>query len=142
LDSSQQEYYIKSACLAISKPNSKIKLLIVYSMTAHYRVDYAGRSRLKEKQQRLNIYMHMLLKIAQTNGGVAIVVTNLMQSASDQVFGSNRIPIGSYIMSYASTYRIPLRYVYPEKFCGKLDISPDHPQSDTDFAIDKRGVVD
>ena len=84
----------------------------------------------------------MLLRIPQTNGGFAIVVTNQMQSAPDQVFGSNPIPIGGYIMSYASTYRIPLRYVYPEKFCGKLDISPGHPQSDSDFAIDKRGVVD
>jgi DNA repair protein RadA len=49
LDSSQQESYLESACSAISKTNSNIKLLIVYSMTAHYRVDYAGRSRLKEK---------------------------------------------------------------------------------------------
>src|SRR5688572_28626346 len=86
--------------------------------------------------------MHMLLKIAQTNGRVAILVTNQMQSAPDQVFGSNPIPIGGYIMSYASTYRIPLRRVYPEKFCAKLGISPGHPQLDTDFAIDKRGVGD
>ena len=84
----------------------------------------------------------MWLKIVQTNGGVAIAVTNQMQSAPDQVSGSNPISIGGYIMSYASTYRIPLRCLYPEKFCGKLDISPGHPQPDIDFAIDKIGVVD
>src|SRR5215211_8804311 len=45
LDSSQQESCIESAFSVISKPNSKIILLIVDSMTAHYRVYYAGHSK-------------------------------------------------------------------------------------------------
>jgi DNA repair protein RadA len=39
LNSTQQESCIETACSIISKPDSKIKLLIVDSMTAHYRVD-------------------------------------------------------------------------------------------------------
>jgi DNA repair protein RadA len=53
LNRTQQESYVEAACCAI-KSDSKIKLLIVDSMTAHYRVDYPGRSRLPERQQRLN----------------------------------------------------------------------------------------
>jgi DNA repair protein RadA len=142
LDSAQQESRIESACSAISKPDSKIKLLIVDSMTAHYRVDYGGRSKLPERQQKLNKYMHMLRNTAQTHG-VAVVVTNhQMHSSPDSIFGNRAIPIGGYIMSYASTYRIHLRRSSPERFYATLDISPCHPQSDTDFTIDQRGVVD
>jgi hypothetical protein len=65
-----------------------------------------------------------------------------MHSSPDSIFGNRAIPIGGIIMSYASTYGIYLRRLSPEKFCAILDISPCHPQSDTDFTIDQRGVVD
>jgi len=84
----------------------------------------------------------MLLNTAQTRR-VAVVVTNhQMHSNPDSIFGNRAIPIGGYIISYASTYRIHLRRLSSEKFSGKLDISPCHQQSDTDFTIDQRGVVD
>jgi len=99
-------------------------------------------ARLPEKKQKLNKYMHMLLKAAQTHR-VAVVVTNhQMHSSPDSIFGNRAITIGGYNMSYASTYRIYLRCLSPEKFCAKLDISSCNPESCTDFAINKRGVVD
>jgi RecA/RadA recombinase len=76
LDRARQESCIESAC---SMSNSEIKLLLLDSMTVHYRVDYAGRSKLPEKQQRLNKYMLKLLRIARTNDEVVVVVTNQMQ---------------------------------------------------------------
>jgi DNA repair protein RadA len=76
LDSARQESCIEAAC---SMSNSEIKLLLLDSMTAHYRVDYAGRSKLPDKQQRLNKYMYKLLRIARTNNEVVVVVTNQMQ---------------------------------------------------------------
>jgi DNA repair protein RadA len=142
LDSVQQESYIESACSAISKPNSKIKLLIVDSMTSHYRVDYAGRSRLREKQQRLNIYMHMLLKIAQSNGEVAVVVTNQMQpNPNDGIFGEKSMPVGGHIMLYASTHVVHMRRLKLDNRLVDLDISPCYPRKVIDFIIDQRGVV-
>jgi DNA repair protein RadA len=142
LDSAQQESCIESACSAISKPDSKIKLLIVDSMTAHYRVDYAGRSKLPEKQQRLNKYMHMLLGIAQANGGVAVVVTNQMQSNPDGICGDKSMPVGGYVMLHASTHVVRLRRLKLDNRQAELDISPLYPRKVIDFAIDQRGVVD
>jgi DNA repair protein RadA len=142
LNSQEQESYIETACSAISKPNSKIKLLIVDSMTAHYRVDYAGRSRLTEKQQRLNKYMHMLLKIAQTNGRVAVVVTNQMQSNPDNgIFGDKSMPVGGQIMLYASTHVVHLRRLKLDNYQAELDISPCYPRKVIGFMIDQRGVI-
>ena len=71
LDSTMQESCIQVAGSNVnfetnSIPN-KIKLLIVDSITNHYRAEYAGRSRLPERLQKLNKLKHMLLKIAHTN---------------------------------------------------------------------------
>ena len=97
-------------------------------MIAHYRVDYAGLSRLPEKQQRLNIYMHMLKKIAQTNK-VAVVVTNQMQSNPDNIiFGEKSMPVGGQIMLYASTHVIHLRRFKLYNHQAELVISPCYPR--------------
>jgi DNA repair protein RadA len=141
LDSAQQESYIEAACSAINKPNCNIKLLIVDSMTAHYRVDYAGLRKLPEKQQRLNKYMHMLLRIAQTNK-VAVVVTNQMQSNPDNVIFEKSMPVGGHIMLYASTHVVHLRSLKLDNYRAKLDISPCYPRKVIDFMIDQRGVID
>ena len=140
LDSAQQESYIEADCSAINKPNSNIKLLIVDSMTAHYRVDYMGRSKLPEKQQRLNKYMHMLLRIAQTNK-VAVVVTNQMQSNPDNVIFEKSMPVGGQVMLYASIHVIHLKRLKLNNHQAELVISPCYPRKVTDFMIDQRGVV-
>ena len=51
-------------------------------MTNQYRAEYAGRSRLSERLQRLNKPLHMLLKTAHTNascGGTEYSETNNVQ---------------------------------------------------------------
>src|SRR5215469_3854416 len=78
LDIKQLESRIEAACSKINL-DSKIKLLIVDSIIYHYRAECAGRSKLPEKVQRLNKYMHLLLKTASTNA-VAVVVTNHQRS--------------------------------------------------------------
>ena len=64
LDIKQLESRIEAACSKIDS-DSKIKLLIVDSIIYHYRAEYSGRSKLPEKIQRLNKYMHLLLKTAK-----------------------------------------------------------------------------
>ena len=46
------------------KAGEPIKLLIVDSLTAHFRAEYAGRGQLADRQQKLNRYMHDLMKLA------------------------------------------------------------------------------
>ena len=146
LDSTLQESCIREAGSNINfetnSISSKIKLLIVDSMTNHLRAEYAGRSRLPERLQKLNNLMHMLLKIADTNA-VAVVVTNHeMQSSVDGSLDNRVAPLGGNVMSYASTYRIHLDGRYPDCRRARLDLSPCHPQADILFAIDERGFAD
>jgi hypothetical protein len=140
LDSKQQESCIEAACSASEINSSKIKLLIIDSIIYHYNAEYGGRSKLPEKIQRLNKYMHLLLKTAHTSG-IAVVVTNHQtQSSVDGTY--NRVaPLGGNAVSYASKYRIHLDYPGAYRR-AKLDLGPCPPQDDISFAINERGFTD
>ena len=71
-DSKQQESHIEDACSIVKSSNSKVKLLIVDSMMFHYIAEYPGRSGLSKRAHSLNIYMHMLHNLAQTNKNIAV----------------------------------------------------------------------
>jgi len=138
LDIKQLESRIEAACSKID-PDNKIKLLIVDSIIYHYRAECAGRSKLPEKIQRLNKYMHLLLKTASTNA-VAVVITNHQtQSSVDGTY--NRVaPLGGNAVSYASKYRVRLDYRGGHRH-ARLDLGP-CPPHDISFAINERGFTD
>ena len=70
-------------------------------MTDHYRVDFAGRRKLSERQQKLNNYMHTLSKIAQRNR-IAVVITNQTNDTPDSFYNDKATPIGGKAMLYSS----------------------------------------
>ncbi len=123
------------SCSKIDSDN-KIKLLIVDSIIYHYRAECAGRSKLPEKIQRLNKYMHLLLKTAHTSG-VAVVVTNHQTQSSVDGTYNRIVPLGGNAVSYASKYRIHLDYRR-----ARLDLGPFPPQDNISFAINERGFTD
>jgi RecA/RadA recombinase len=118
--------------------DSKIKLLIVDSMTAHYRVDYAGHFKF-QKNKRLNKYMYMLLRTTQKNK-LAVVITNQIQSNPDGDFEKS-MPVGSHVMLYASTHIVHMRRLKLDNYQVELYISPCYPRKVIDLVIDLRGVV-
>ena len=109
-------------------------------MTYLYRVDYAGRSKLTEKQQKLNQYMHKLSKIALTNS-VAVIVTNQVQYTPHSHFGTSKsAPIGARVMLYASTHSVFLSGSNPEVM-RRLVHSPCYPQLDVNYSINEKGIT-
>ena len=115
-------------------------MLIVDSIIYHYRAECAGRSKLPEKIQRLNKYMHLLLKTA-SNNAVAVVVTNHQTQSSVDGTHNRVAPLGGNAVSYASKYRIHLDYRGGYR-SAKLDLGPCPPQDDISFAINERGFTD
>ena len=63
-----------------------IRLAIVDSAVAHYRAEFLGRGTLSERQQRLNRFMHTLVRTAEVYN-IAVVATNQVQSSPDTFFG-------------------------------------------------------
>jgi DNA repair protein RadA len=118
-----------------------IKLLIVDSLTAHFRAEFSGRGQLADRQQRLNRYIHNLMRIAETHN-LAVYVTNQVMANPAQLFGDPTSPIGGHIVGHASTYRMYLRRGKKDSRVAKLIDSPNLPDNETIFFLTDAGVVD
>jgi DNA repair protein RadA len=123
------------------KEGEPIKLLIVDSLTAHFRAEFAGRGQLADRQQKLNRYMHNLMKLAETHN-LAVYVTNQVMANPALMFGDPTTAIGGHIVGHASTYRIYLRRGKKGSRVAKLIDSPNLPDNETIFFVTDAGVVD
>lgn len=123
------------------KNGEPIKLLIVDSLTAHFRAEFSGRGQLADRQQKLNKYMHSLMKLAEQHN-IAVFVTNQVMANPAQMFGDPTTAIGGNIVGHASTYRIYLRRGKQGSRVAKLIDSPNLPDNECVFFVTEKGVVD
>ncbi|MBU0959506.1 MAG: DNA repair and recombination protein RadA [Nanoarchaeota archaeon] len=82
------------------KGGEPIKLVIIDSLTAHFRAEFAGRGQLADRQQKLNRYMHDLMKLAETHN-LVVYVTNQVMANPAQMFGDPTTAIGGHIVGHA-----------------------------------------
>jgi DNA repair protein RadA len=118
----------------------KAKLVIVDSIISLHRAEYTGRETLAERQQRLNVMLHKLLRLAEIYN-VAVVLTNQVQVSPDSTFGGSDSlrAAGGNIMGHACTYRIFLRKAGRDRIAVMVD-SPHHAYSQVKFTINEKGV--
>src|SRR5436309_6695189 len=109
----------------------KSKIVIIDSIISLHRAEFTGRGTLADRQQRLNIMLHKLIRLAEVYN-IAVVVTNQVQSQPDNFFGSNDSngadstrASGGNIMGHACTYRIFLRKAGHDRIAIMVD-SPHH----------------
>jgi len=123
------------------KNGEPIKLLIVDSLTAHFRAEFSGRGQLADRQQRLNRYLHQLMRLAETYN-LAVYVTNQVMSDPAQLFGDPTKAIGGNIVGHACTYRMYLRRGKKDSRVAKLIDSPNLPDNETVFMVEANGLRD
>jgi DNA repair protein RadA len=114
-------------------------LLIVDSLTAHFRAEYVGRGALADRQQKLNKHMHDLLRWGDLNNG-AVCVTNQVSSKPDAFFGDPTRPIGGHIVGHTATFRIYLRKSKGPKRIARLIDSPHLPEGEAVFTVKQEGI--
>ncbi len=78
---------------------NKIRLIIVDSLTAHFRSEYLGREMLAERQQKINKHMHRLTRLARAFNTVA-VVTNQVMARPDAFFAMAVEAAGGHIVAH------------------------------------------
>jgi len=132
--------------LAAEKLDGMIKekgigLIVVDSLTSHFRSDYTGRGMLADRQQKLNRHMHNLQRLSEMHN-LAVVVTNQVMARPDFFFGDPTAPIGGHVVGHASTFRIYLRKAKGGKRMARLIDSPSLPEGEALFAVTKEGVKD
>jgi len=123
------------------KNGEPIKLVIIDSLTAHFRAEFSGRGELADRQQKLNKYLHNLMKLAETYN-LAVYVTNQVMANPAQMFGDPTTAIGGHIVAHASTYRIYIRRGKKDSRVAKLIDSPDLPDGECIFFVSEKGVID
>lgn len=137
-NSSHQELIVGE--LGVQVRNSGIRLVIVDSAVAHYRAEFLGRGTLSERQQRLNRFMHSLVRTAEVYN-LAVVVTNQVQSSPDTFFGDPTRATGGHVVAHTSTYRIYVRKSGKNRVARMVD-SPYHAEREIVFLLNEKGVDD
>jgi DNA repair protein RadA len=118
-----------------------VKLVVVDSLTGHFRAEYVGRGALADRQQKLNKHMHKLLKFSRLNNAV-ICVTNQVASRPDVYFGDPTQPIGGHIVGHTAMFRIYLRKSKGGKRIARLIDSPHLPEGEAIFIVKEEGLRD
>lgn len=124
---------------AVIKDNN-IKLVIADSAVGLFRAEYLGRGTLAGRQQKLNHFVHLLVRIAETYNCAAIA-TNQVMASPDVFFGDPTRPIGGNVVAHTSTYRIYFKKSGKKRIARMVD-SPHHPEQEVIFALSEAGVVD
>jgi len=125
----------------LAETDRPVRLLVVDSLTAHFRAEYVGRGTLADRQQKLNKHMHDLMRFSDLQNA-AVMVTNQVMSKPDAFFGDPTRPIGGHIVGHTATFRIYLRKAKGEMRVARLIDSPSLPESEAAFAVTEQGIKD
>ncbi len=123
------------------KEGLPVRLVVVDSLTAHFRAEFVGRGTLAERQQKLNKHMHILSKLADMYN-ICIYVTNQVMAKPDQFFGDPTEAIGGHIVGHNSTFRIYLRKGKKGTRVAKLVDSPNLADAEAIFEVTEKGLKD
>lgn len=138
---SDHQMFLLEKSDTIIKENN-IRLIIVDSLTAHFRSEYIGREMLASRQQKLNKHMHRLIRLARAFN-TAAVVTNQVMAKPDVFFGNAVHPIGGHIVGHTSHTRVFLRKSArgPVRI-ARLVSSVYLPEGERVFKITENGIED
>ena len=137
-NSAHQILILQEAGTVIEENN--IKLVIADSAVGLFRAEYLGRGTLSERQQKLNKFVHLLVRTAETYNCAALA-TNQVMSSPDTFFGDPTRPIGGNVVAHTSTYRVYFKKSGKKRIARMVD-SPHHPESEVIFTLTEAGVSD
>ena len=140
-NSDHQVLLLEKADRVIKENN--VRLIIIDSLTSHFRSEYVGRQNLPERQQKLNKHMHKLLKLARAFNAAA-VVTNQVMARPDEFFSAMAVlPVGGHVVGHVSHTRIYLRKAAGRNVrIARLVASPYLPEGEAIFRITENGIED
>ncbi|MGQ0771706.1 MAG: DNA repair and recombination protein RadA [Nitrososphaerota archaeon] len=137
-NSAHQTLILEEAGPIIQEHN--VKLIVADSAVGLFRSEYLGRGTLSERQQRLNRFVHLLVRTAETYN-CAAVATNQVMASPDIFFGDPTRPIGGNVVAHTSTYRIYFKKSGKKRIARMVD-SPHHPEEEVIFTVTEAGVAD
>jgi len=138
-NSEHQIFLIEKAAELIEEKN--IGLIVIDSLTSHFRADYIGRGELAGRQQKLNKHLHVLQRMADGHN-LAVYVTNQVMARPDMLFGDPTAPVGGHVLAHQATYRLYLRKGKAGTRVCRLVDAANLPESEAIFKITEDGLKD
>ncbi len=119
----------------------KPRLLIIDSLTAHFRTEYIGRGNLNPRQTKMGQMLRKILRTIET-WKLACVITNQVLSSPDgNQFIDPIKPVGGNIVGHLSTYRVYIKRAGKKRIVTMID-SPEHAENATTIELDVGGIKD
>jgi len=122
-------------------PEQNIKLVVVDSVTGHFRAEYPGRENLALRQQKLNRHLHQLMRLAEIYN-IAVVITNQVMARPDVFYGDPTQAVGGHVLYHAPGVRVQLRKSKGNKRIARVVDAPHLPEGEVVFAITEIGIRD
>ena len=116
-----------------------VKMVIVDSLTSHFRAEYVGRGMLAPRQQKLNKHLKELKQLSDVNNAL-VLVTNQVMSNPGAMWGDPTKAIGGHIVGHASTFRLYLRKSKGGRRIARLIDSPNLPEGEAVFTVTAEGI--
>lgn len=118
-----------------------IKLVVIDSVTSHFRAEYPGRENLAARQQKLNKHLHQLVRLAEVYN-IAVIITNQVMSRPDVFYGDPTQAVGGHVLYHAPGVRVQLKRSRGNKRIARIVDAPHLPEGETVFAITEWGIRD
>ncbi len=118
-----------------------IGIIIVDSLISHFRGEYVGRESLAERQQKLNKYLHKLLRLA-LGYNLAVLVTNQVVADPSAFFTDPNRPAGGHVLGHGVTARLYIKRGKKDRRVVKLVKSPYLPEGTVEIVITEGGIQD
>ena len=118
-----------------------IRLVIVDSVTGHFRAEFPGRENLAMRQQLLNKHLHQLSRLAEIYN-VAVVITNQVMARPDIFYGDPTQAVGGHVLYHAPGVRVYIKKSRGNKRIARVVDAPHLPEGEAVFVITEYGIRD
>eukprot|EP00903_Cladosiphon_okamuranus_P012088 g11347.t1 len=134
----ERTHGIAALCLT----EGPIRVIIVDSVIALFRVDFSGRGDLSVRQQKLGRHLSSLLQMAADLNVAVVLVNQCMSDPGAMAIFATVKPVGGHVLAHASTTRVHLKKGRAEERIAKLFDSPSMPEAECSFKITNGGITD
>ena len=138
-NSEHQVFLVEKLPEEIEEKN--VRLIVVDSITSHFRADFIGRGELARRQQLLNKHLHQLQRLADAYN-LAVYITNQVMARPDVLFGDPTAPVGGHVLAHLSKYRVYIRRGKGGLRIARMIDAPNLPEAEAVFKITEEGIRD
>ena len=118
-----------------------VKMIIVDSLTSHFRAEFIGRGMLARRQQKLNSHLKDLKQLADINNAL-VLVTNQVHSKPDAMWGDPTKPIGGHILPTPAPSDFTCAKRRGGRRIARLVDSPNLPDGECVYRVTEEGLRD